>query len=180
MVMMCNEVLGEGKITKVRIALDRDTGRPRGFGHIEFISKEEALDAMEKLSSVDFFGRTLRVDKAYALGERPPRVNSVNRENSIFVGNLDFGVTDVLLKEMLDELIGPGSWVNVRLASDRETGRSRGFGHIDFKDKSLAEHAVSTLDGMDLMGRKIRVDFAGNGRRRESPAQSSEDGLGSW
>lgn len=179
MMMMCNEVLGEGKVTKIRLATDRETGRPRGFGHVEFVNQEEAIAAIDKLSAVDFGGRVLRVDRAYGQGERPKREN---RENAVFIGNLDFGITDMLLKEMLDELIGPDSWENVRLSVDRETGRSRGFGHVDFKDKSLAEHAVNTLDGMDMMGRKIRVDFAGGERRPRPPSMPKEDSgsFGAW
>lgn len=56
----------------------------------------------------------------------------------------------------------------MRLATDRETGRSRGFGHIDFKDDESCQRAISELNGMEVLGRPLRVDIA----------QKKEDGAG--
>ena len=51
-----------GQVVGVRIAVDRETQKPRGFGHVEFSSAEEAQKAVQELNGFDFGGRELRVD----------------------------------------------------------------------------------------------------------------------
>ena len=51
-----------------------------------------------------------------------------------------------------------GSFEAVRLATDNQTGRIRGFGHVDFKDSDTAARAVVELNGMEVLGRQLRVD----------------------
>lgn len=68
-------------------------------------------------------------------------------------------MTQDTVKEMLNDVIGADSYTRFRLATDRETGRHRGFGHIDFKDAESAERAIKELNGLRVMGRELRVDF---------------------
>jgi cleavage stimulation factor subunit 2 len=86
-------------------------------------------------------------------------------ENSVFLGNLAWDVTKEIVEDMLNDIVGPGSFTRVRLAVDRETGRPRGFGHIDFKDSETAERAIVELNGMEVMGRQIRADNAQRGEK---------------
>lgn len=162
---MCNDILGEGNVQKVRLVTDRITGKGRGFGHLDFSSPEEATAAIEKLSGLDFMGRDLKADHAQKRdpSARPPMRS--NRENSVFIGNLAWDVNEELATEMLNDVLGPeGGFTTVRIATDRETGRPRGFGHVDFKDKECAERAIQELNGMEVLGRQLRADFA---QRRE-------------
>ena len=55
-------------VTDVRVAVDRNTGWPRGFAHADFTDVESAVRAMEKLNSTTLAGRRLRTD--YAQGAR--------------------------------------------------------------------------------------------------------------
>ena len=48
----------------------------------------------------------------------------------------------------------------IRLSVDRETGRQKGFAHVDFKSEVLAKRAVNELNGIELMGRPLRIDYA--------------------
>ena len=83
---------------------------------------------------------------------------------SVFVGNLPFSATEEDLKSLFAEC---GDIEGARIATDRETGRARGFGYIDFADEESVDKAMK-LTGSDLNGREIRVDF---GRARgERPA----------
>jgi RNA recognition motif-containing protein len=61
---ICEEALGEGMVKTVRLAKDRATGRPRGFGHVVFASEETVGLAIEALNNVDLMGRPIRVDRA--------------------------------------------------------------------------------------------------------------------
>jgi RNA recognition motif-containing protein len=65
-----------GTVEKISIIMDRETGRPRGFGFVE-MSNAEASRAMQALNGKDFEGRTLRIneaqDRAAGGGNRGPR-----------------------------------------------------------------------------------------------------------
>mmetsp|Transcript_12326 Transcript_12326/g.16938 ORF Transcript_12326/g.16938 Transcript_12326/m.16938 type:complete len:349 (+) Transcript_12326:44-1090(+) len=184
---MCNDLVGPNTVNKVRLPVDRETGRPRGFGHIDFKTPEDAKRAIQELNGVQLLGRELRVDQAQrkdATGSspsefasrpgRPERTPFAQREprreqqqardpnvHSVFIGNLAWNVSQEMAEEMLTDVLGAGSYSRVRLATDRETGRARGFGHIDFKDAASAERAIAELNGLEVCGRQLRVDFAG-------------------
>jgi len=75
----------------------------------------------------------------------------------LFVGSLSWGVNDDSLRDAFS-VHGPISEAVV--ISDRDTGRSRGFGFVTFEDDDAADKAVAALNGTELDGRSIRVDVA--------------------
>jgi cold-inducible RNA-binding protein len=64
-----------GAVTSARIATDRDTNRPRGFGFVEMANQGEAEAAIAGLNGTDLQGRTLTVNEARPREERGPRNN---------------------------------------------------------------------------------------------------------
>jgi RNA recognition motif-containing protein len=75
---------------------------------------------------------------------------------SIYVGNLPFTATE----DEVRDLFGTYGQVNsVKLISDRETGRPRGFGFVEMDD-SAALKAIDQLNGQDLGGRTLRINEA--------------------
>ena len=75
----------------------------------------------------------------------------------IYVGNLSFRTTPDALRE---HFAAHGEVLDVFIGTDRETGRSRGFGFVTFGVDDDARKAVSALDGSVLDGRTIRVSEA--------------------
>jgi len=73
----------------------------------------------------------------------------------LYVGNLSWGVTDDDLQTLFSEY---GSVASAVVISDRETGRSRGFGFVELEDG--AEQAIEALNGHDFQGRPLRVNEA--------------------
>ena len=66
------DVFGQcGTVTDVMIALDRQTGRSRGFGFVTFSTDEEANAAVQKFHGSDMDGRTIQVNEARPREERP-------------------------------------------------------------------------------------------------------------
>ncbi len=77
--------------------------------------------------------------------------------NKLYVGGLPYSVTD----DRLQEIFSPhGTVESARVITDRETGRSRGFGFVEMSSQVEAEEATKNLDGTDLEGRKLAVNEA--------------------
>jgi RNA recognition motif-containing protein len=76
---------------------------------------------------------------------------------NIFVGNLSFGATEETLRSMFENF---GTVERASIVTDRETGRSRGFGFVEMTNADEAERAIAALNGSDLGGRAINVNEA--------------------
>ena len=88
----------------------------------------------------------------------------------LYVGNLPFQTTE----DELDGLFGQvGSVESVRIITDRDTGRSRGFGFVEMGDEE-ADKAIEQLNGTELDGRALTVNEA----RPQSPRQGGGGGRG--
>jgi RNA recognition motif-containing protein len=75
----------------------------------------------------------------------------------IYVGNLPFSTTDEDLEELFAKY---GKVSSAKVVSDRETGRSRGFGFVEMEDGAAASEAIRALDGTELDRRSLRVNEA--------------------
>ena len=75
----------------------------------------------------------------------------------LYVGNLAYSVTSEDLQEMFEQY---GQVRSAQVLSDRETGRSRGFGFVEMDNDAEAEAAIEALDGNDHGGRRLTVNEA--------------------
>ncbi len=75
---------------------------------------------------------------------------------NIYVGNLPFSMTEDQLRDMFSEFGAPTS---VKIITDRDTGRPRGFGFVEMSDED-AQAAISGLNEQEVGGRKIIVNEA--------------------
>lgn len=90
--------------------------------------------------------------------------------NKLFVGGLSWDTSDSTLQAAFN---GFGDITEAKVITDRDTGRSRGFGFVTFADESVVSAAITKMDGTELDGRTIRVNEAnqrparngGGGRR---------------
>lgn len=74
-----------GQVTRVHVAVDRETGRARGFAFVEMANDEEAAKAIAALNGKEFEGRNLRVNEAQPKGERGgPRGGGGRRDRDSF------------------------------------------------------------------------------------------------
>ena len=76
---------------------------------------------------------------------------------NIYVGNLSYEMTEDALREAFAEY---GDVSSVKILSDRETGRSRGFGFVEMSSQSEGEAAIAQLNGKELGGRTLRINEA--------------------
>jgi cleavage stimulation factor subunit 2 len=115
------------------------------------------------------------------------------QKNDIFVGNLAFTTTEEQLHQVFSDI---GRVIKVRLVTDIETGKPRGFAFIEFEDAQAALSAIRNMNEYELNGRRIRVNFSNsshlealagklgmdlsqNSKRSNTPAATSQANTGS-
>ncbi len=76
---------------------------------------------------------------------------------NIYVSNLSFNVQD---EELRDYFASFGEVSSAKVITDRETGRSRGFGFVEMPDDTAAQNAIQQLDNSTVDGRQMRVSEA--------------------
>jgi cold-inducible RNA-binding protein len=90
---------------------------------------------------------------------------------NIFVGNLDFSATEDSIRSLFQPY---GAIERVSVATDRDTGRSRGFAFVEMTDPAEADRAIEALNGTELGGRSLNINEArpktngGGSRERRS------------
>jgi len=85
-------------------------------------------------------------------------------QNKLFVGSLPWATDDAELNQMFSQF---GEVVSARVMTDKFTGRSRGFGFVEFANEADAAKAVAALDGSNLGGRQIVVNVARPQEKRD-------------
>jgi cold-inducible RNA-binding protein len=92
----------------------------------------------------------------------------------LFIGKLSFDTTDDSLRALFAEY---GNIVSARVATDRDSNRSKGFGFVEMDDDEAAQKAISALDGKEFEGRTIVVNVA---RPREDRPQGGNNFRGGF
>jgi RNA recognition motif-containing protein len=98
----------------------------------------------------------------------------------IYVGNLSFDATEDQLREAFGQF---GSVDSVKIITDRETGRSRGFAFVEMPDGSEGQKAIDGLNGTEIAGRSLNVNEArpkSEGSRGGSGGGGGGGGRGRW
>lgn len=78
--------------------------------------------------------------------------------NRLFVGNLPFSLREEGLRQYFEQ--NGLHVVSVKVATERETGRSRGYGFVDLPNPEDVQRAIQMLNGKQLEGRPLTVDAA--------------------
>jgi RNA recognition motif-containing protein len=76
---------------------------------------------------------------------------------NIYVGNLAFSTSSADLERLFSQ---HGPVTKAQVITDRDTGRSRGFGFVEMGSTEAAQKAIASLDGRDFEGRNLKVNIA--------------------
>ena len=106
----------------------------------------------------------------------PLREKRESMSKKLFVGSLSWDTNDEGLRHAFDV---HGAISEAIVISDRDTGRSRGFGFVTFEDDEAADKAVAALNGTELDGRTIKVDVA-QAKQRSGGAGGGNGRGGGW
>lgn len=97
------------------------------------------------------------------------------KNHRLFVGNLPFGVGEQQIEEVFERC---GSVVEVTIPKDRTSGEQRGFAFVTMASAADAKHAAEQLEGVELGGRKLRVQEAESKPQRERNGYERTGGRG--
>jgi len=105
----------------------------------------------------------------------PPQQSrsSSNNSRSVFVGNIPYEATEESLKEIFSQV---GPVVSFRLVFDRETGKPKGYGFVEYRDSQTALSAMRNLNGYEINARALRVYFAEMEGKTDQGSFSSASG----
>nr|XP_029151249.1 nucleolin 2 isoform X1 [Arachis hypogaea] len=167
-----------GEVVDVRFSVD-DTGRFKGFGHVEFATAEAAQSALE-LNEHELLNRPVRLDLARERGAYTPGgSNSFQKGGqrqsgqTIYIRGFDKSLGEEEIRASLNEHFGScGEISRVSIPKDFESGCPKGFAYMDFKDSSSMKKALE-LNETELAGgyylsveeAKPRSDGFGSGGR---------------
>jgi len=138
-----------GETIYANVFVDRETGQSKGAGKVEFQTLECAERAIELLDGAMLDGQNVLVKK---LGEDrgPPCPDG----RTVFVGSLSWDIGSEDLRVFASQL---GEVTYATVFFDKDTGKSKGSGKVQFASPELAEQAVLELSGRQLMGREVAV-----------------------
>lgn len=171
-----------GPVRDAQIVKDKISGRSKGVGYVEFRSPESLPAALQltgqKLLGIPVIAQLTEAEKnrqareeAIAQGKLPGRVGDVPFHR-LYVGNIHFNVGEEDLQAVFEPF---GDLEFVSLQKDPESGRSRGYGFVQFKDAAHAREALEKMNGFDLAGRPIRVGL-GNDKFNPEATQATAQG----
>ena len=145
--------------------IDQDAGG-LNHGFVEYMDMRAAETALQVLNGRKIFDTEIRVNRAYQ-GQQ-------NKEDTpnhfhVFIGGLAPGVNDTVLAQVFTPF---GSLSNARVMWDMNSGKSRGYGFVAFRDKTDAEQAIALMNGERLGSRVIRVTWADQ-KTQGGPSSSS-------
>ena len=90
----------------------------------------------------------------------------------LYIGNISFTSTQEDLTDLFSQA---GEVKSVNLITDRETGRPRGFGFVEFGSREMGEEAISKFDGFEFQGRRLKVNEA---KAREDKPRGNNNSFG--
>jgi len=76
---------------------------------------------------------------------------------NLYVGNLSYGATEATIRSLFEK---HGTVESVNLITDRDTGRSKGFGFVEMTNDAEAQRAITALNGKEIDGRALTVNEA--------------------
>lgn len=81
----------------------------------------------------------------------------MDNKKKVYVGNLSYTVTTDELRKLFTEF---GEVVDATVITDKMSGRSKGFGFVEYGEEEMAQKAVDEMNGKEVDGRKLVVNFA--------------------
>lgn len=150
-----------GDVEETKIVYDKQSGRSKGVGFCRFYEAQSAVKAMEDAGNLTLDGRPISISysnekpapKSQGANSFKPDTNFEGQRYGLFVGNLSFKSNEQGIENFFKDC---GKIIDIRIAKD-QTGRMRGFAHVDFDSEESVEKALKK-NGFKLDGRELKLD----------------------
>jgi len=159
-----------GNILSCKVAQD-ENGNSKGYGFVHYETDEAAAQAIKHVN-----GMLLNEKKVYVGHHIPKKDRQSKFEEmkanftNVYVKNIAAEVTDDQFRELFEKY---GEVTSSSIARDNETGKSRGFGFVNFTTHEAASKAVDELNGKDFHGQELYVGRAQKKHEREEELRRS-------
>ncbi|KAL5199316.1 hypothetical protein ABZP36_020519 [Zizania latifolia] len=146
-------------VASAHVCRDIAADKSLGYGYVNFISSEDANNAMAILNFTVVNGKPIRI----MFSNRDPTLRKSGRAN-LFVKNLEPNIDNKSLYDMFSSF---GTILSCKVATDF-SGQSKGYGFVQFECEESASNAIKSLNGMLANGRKIFVGLFMRRQEREN------------
>ncbi|XP_038905827.1 polyadenylate-binding protein 7 [Benincasa hispida] len=139
---------GFKSLASVRICRDSSTGRSLSYGYVNFISPQDATNAMEVMNHSMLNGRAIRV--MWSRRDADARKSGIG---NVFVKNLSDSINSLGLQELFKKF---GNVLSSKVATS-DDGKSKGYGFVQFESEDSANAAIESLNGFTIGDKQIYV-----------------------
>eukprot|EP00566_Odontella_aurita_P008972 CAMPEP_0113538264 /NCGR_PEP_ID=MMETSP0015_2-20120614/7270_1 /TAXON_ID=2838 /ORGANISM="Odontella" /LENGTH=817 /DNA_ID=CAMNT_0000437821 /DNA_START=317 /DNA_END=2770 /DNA_ORIENTATION=- /assembly_acc=CAM_ASM_000160 len=151
-----------GPVSSIRVCRDAVTRRSLGYAYVNFHQVADAERALDTMNFTTIKDRPCRI----MWSQRDPSIRRSNVGN-IFVKNLHESIDN---KQLYDTFSLFGNILSCKVVTDRDTGKSKGYGYVHYETAEAAQAAIEKLDGMLIDGQEVQVGVFM--RRTERPGQA--------
>ncbi|KAL6921362.1 hypothetical protein ACHAPO_004933 [Fusarium lateritium] len=162
------------------VVVDQKTKESRGYGFVTLADAEDAVEAKKALDKQDWNGRRIRIDVAEprqrnnTTGELPAhklRKEEIQKPNKLIIRNLPWSIKKA---EQLEHLFR--SFGKVKFADlPQSKGKLKGFGFVTLRGRPNAERALEAINGKEIDGRTLAVDWAVDKETWDKQQQPEEE-----
>lgn len=159
-----------GNILSCKVAQD-ETGASKGYGFVHYETDEAASQAIKHVNGMLLNEKKVFVGHHIPKKDRQSKFEEMKANfTNIYVKNIPVEVTDEEFRELFEKY---GEVTSASLARDQESGKSRGFGFVNFINHEHAATAVEELNGKDFKGQDLYVGRAQKKHEREEELRKS-------
>lgn len=159
-----------GNILSCKVAQD-ESGASKGYGFVHYETDEAASQAIKHVNGMLLNEKKVFVGHHIPKKDRQSKFEEMKANfTNIYVKNIPTEVTDDEFRALFEKY---GDVTSASLARDQESGKSRGFGFVNFINHEHAEKAVDELNGKDFKGQDLYVGRAQKKHEREEELRKS-------
>ena len=141
-----------GQIADVKIMIDKKNNHVN-YAFVEYLTHHDANVALQTLNGIQLENKKVKINWAFQSQQSSSDENNFN----LFIGDLSVDVDDETLRAVFKEF---NSFIQGHVMWDMQTGRSRGYGFASFSEQDDAQKAMDALQGKEINGRSIRINWA--------------------